>query len=224
MSTNVSSEPKIAVVDYKLGNMYSVLQACKSEGLNAEVVASPDGLNAYDGIILPGVGAYGDAMENLKTSGMAEALFESAHAGTPILGICLGMQLLVSKSEEFGDSEGLGLIPGAAKKLPRVQSRSKNMEAKIPLVGWNRIVLSREGKVGSADLFKGSTSSDFYYFVHSFHVANVPEEYVVSTSFHEDFEYISAIRKSNIVGYQFHPEKSADQGKMLYRNWAASFV
>ena len=198
----------LAIVDYNMGNLASVMNACKLIGVDAIIEKDPSKLNKYDRIILPGVGAYKDAMEHLKTTGMHDAVKNFANTGKPTLGICLGMQLLFESSQEFGFTQGLDLIPG---KVVAFDKKKMNMdEHKIPHVGWNK-AFNKKSK-----LFNG-LENPYLYFVHSFH-ALTSEKYTIATT-HYGYDFASAVQKDNIYGFQPHPEKSHDNGIQILKNF-----
>lgn len=198
----------VAIVDYNMGNLASVYNACKLIDAKATIVKDPAKLKEFDRVILPGVGAFGDAMEHLKSTGMYDAVKEFASSGKPIIGICLGMQLLFESSEEFGDTQGLGLIPG--KVVAFDKSKMDMDDHKVPHVGWNKIFSN------SNKLFEG-LENPYLYFVHSFHV-KTEERYTIGTT-HYGYDFVSAVQKDNIYGLQPHPEKSHDNGIQILKNF-----
>jgi glutamine amidotransferase len=199
----------IALIDYNVGNLSSVKNALDKLGKEERLVSDPNEVKKYDALILPGVGAFGDAMNSLRKSGLDEAIIEFAKSGKPILGICLGMQLLLSSSEEFGTHEGLGLIEGKVKKFDK---QSMNEKLKIPHMGWNRLYQHK-----NSPLFSGLEESFYLYFVHSFH-AVCDEKYVIGSS-NYGYRFVSAINKDNIFGIQPHPEKSHKNGLKILNNF-----
>lgn len=199
----------IGIVDYKMGNLASVKSAFRLLGVEAVVESDPQKLSGYEKLILPGVGAYGDAMQHLKQSGMDEAVKEYAKSGQWMLGICLGMQLLFEQSEEYGITEGLGLIPG--KVVGFDQSRFTT-PLKVPHMGWNKIFLHHHSK-----LFEGLDESFYLYFVHSFHAVTDPK-YTIGTTVY-GYEFTSAVQHENILGFQPHPEKSHTNGLKILENF-----
>jgi len=198
----------IGIVDYNMGNLASVINACKLIGVEAKIESDPKKLNEYDKIILPGVGAYKDAMQSLKSTGMYDAVKACANTNKPILGICLGMQLLFDSSEEFGLTQGLGLIPG--KIIAFDKSKMDMNEHKIPHVGWNK-AFNKKSK-----LFEG-LENPYLYFVHSYH-AVCEDKYTIATT-HYGYDFTSAVQKDNIYGFQPHPEKSHDNGIQILKNF-----
>ena len=198
----------VAIVDYNMGNLASVFNACKLIGVDAHIVSNPDELKNYGRVILPGVGAFGDAMEHLESTGMKKAVLDFAASGKPIIGICLGMQLLFESSEEFGDHKGLGLIPG---KVIAFDKAKMNMEEhKVPHVGWNKLFNK------PSPLFNTLTNP-YLYFVHSFH-AVTDNKYIIGRT-HYGYDFTSAVNKDNIYGFQPHPEKSHDNGIQILKNF-----
>ncbi len=198
----------IAIIDYNMGNLRSVQNAFDKIGTETKIVKDPDKLIGFDKVILPGVGAFGDAMEHLKETGMQEAIGTYAKSGKPMLGVCLGMQLLFEKSEEFGNHEGLGLIEGEVKSFDTTKFQTP---LKVPHMGWNDII------VEESPLFQGLPKSFYLYFVHSFHVV-CEEKYTIGKT-HYGYDFPSAVQKENIYGFQPHPEKSHENGLKILQNF-----
>jgi glutamine amidotransferase len=198
-----------------MGNLASVINAFAKVGVNATLESDPTKLDQYDKLILPGVGAFGDAMEHLKSNGMDEAVITYAKSGKPLLGICLGMQLLFESSEEFGAHEGLGLIPG---KVVAFDESKFDHPQKVPHMGWNELfqVSSEEGGRRSA-LFSNLPDDFYLYFVHSFH-AVCDDKYAIGKT-HYGYEFVSAVQNGNIYGIQPHPEKSHENGLKIIENF-----
>lgn len=195
---------KIAILNYNIGNLSSVKNALDTLGVQARIISNANEVGKFDKLILPGVGAFGDAMAHLRQSGMDEAIKDFAKSGKYLLGICLGMQLLFTKSYEFGEFRGLDLLQGEVVKF---QSNS----LKIPQMGWNRIEIVRD-----CVLLSGIQNGAFLYFVHSFYVPKNP----YCTALCEYGESFSAIvQKENIFGIQPHPEKSAESGLKILQNF-----
>jgi len=198
----------VAIVDYNMGNLASVYNACKLLDTKAKIVSDPNKIKEFDRVILPGVGAFADAMEHLQQTGMIDAVKEFAASGKPIIGICLGMQLLFESSEEFGLNDGLGLIPG---RVIAFDKSKMNMEDhKVPHMGWNR-VFNKESK-----LFDG-LQDPYLYFVHSYH-AVTEDKYTIGKTVY-GYEFTSVVNKDNIYGFQPHPEKSHDNGIKILENF-----
>lgn len=216
----------VAIVDCALGNLFSIRQALTHVGLLAEISHDIDTIKSAAAVVLPGIGAFGDAMRALRETGLDRALREFAATGRPLIGICLGMQLLFSESNEFGKHQGLGLIEGDVVRFPEPQG--EYLEAyprlKIPLIGWNQLVRETDG--GAAANFEGSLLSGlpqgtFMYFLHSYYVrpADLESVMLTRTQFGELF-YCSALRQDNIQAFQFHPERSGEDGLRVFRNLA----
>jgi glutamine amidotransferase len=200
----------IGIVDYNMGNLASVINAFAKIGTDATLESDPKKLEQYDKLILPGVGAFGDAIKHLKSNGMDEAVIDYAKSGKPLLGICLGMQLLFESSEEFGAHKGLGLIPG---KVQAFDEHTFDHPQKVPHMGWNELFVQKESALFS-DLKK-----DFYlYFVHSYHVV-CDDTYAIGKT-HYGYEFVSAVQNGNIYGIQPHPEKSHENGLKIIENFA----
>ncbi|SFV67301.1 Imidazole glycerol phosphate synthase amidotransferase subunit [hydrothermal vent metagenome] len=200
----------IGIVDYHMGNLASVINAFKKTGADTRLESDPSKLKQYDKLILPGVGAFGDAMEHLQRNGMDEAVKTFTQSGKPLLGICLGMQLLFESSEEFGSTEGLGLIPG---KVVAFDESKFDHPLKVPHMGWNEIFVQKE-----TALFD-SLPDDFYlYFVHSYH-AVCNDRYAIGKT-HYGYEFVSAVQNENIYGIQPHPEKSHENGLKIIENFS----
>jgi glutamine amidotransferase len=210
----MSGAPRIAIVDFGMGNLFSVSQACRTVGLEPIITDSPAIVEGADGVILPGVGAFGDAMAVLRVRGVADALRRVAASGTPLFGICLGMQLLMNESEEFGRHEGLGLIRGTVRRFP---SHDGEARVKVPQMGWNRI--APVGGWGGTAL-EGIAPGSYAYFVHSYYVQPEERGVVLAETTYGGLTYCSALRAGNIHAFQFHPEKSGEDGISMYRNLA----
>ncbi|BBG65086.1 imidazole glycerol phosphate synthase amidotransferase subunit [Hydrogenimonas sp.] len=199
----------VAIIDYRMGNLASVRNALAKIGADSAVVSDPHEVKKYERVLLPGVGAFGDAMVHLRERGMDEAVKEFASSGKPMLGICLGMQLLFSKSLEFGIHEGLALIPG---EVVPFDPNLFDTPHKIPHMGWNELFVQRDTPILS-DLPK-----EFYlYFVHSFHAVTT-DEYAIGRTWY-GYEFVSAVQNGNIFGIQPHPEKSHNNGLKILKNF-----
>ncbi len=222
MPPSEPSAPIAAIVDYGMGNLFSVKRACESVGLHAAVTSSQEDVLRAEVVILPGVGAFGDAMDALRSLGLVDALHESVRRGKLLVGVCLGLQLLMDESEEFGCHRGLGLIPGDVVRLdPRTES---GRMLKVPQVGWNRIFKTSAQSSWKETLLQGIDEGAYMYFVHSFRVRPADPGVVLSTTRYGLSEFCSSVRRGNIFGCQFHPERSASHGLQLYRNLATQLV
>ena len=195
----------IAIIDYGMGNLFSLSSSLKSLGYEVEITADPDRLRAADKLFLPGVGAFRDAQERLFSTGLADVIRELAAEGKPLMGICLGMQLLFDKSYEYGEYEGLGLIPGTV--VPMEGSIAP--ELKIPQIGWNALHFAGLEHPAFADTKEG----EFVYFVHSYYATDCAPYVVATTEYSK--ELTAAVAKDNVCGCQFHPEKSGEVGLRL---------
>jgi glutamine amidotransferase len=209
---------KVVILDYQLGNLFSVKQACDVVGMHSKVSSDKNEIADADAIILPGVGAFKEAMYNLKVLDIIEPLKDFVLSGKPLFGICLGLQLLFTESEEFGSNGGLNFISGSIKKF--TNAPTLNINAKVPHIGWNTIEDTNNtfGKTALKDI----SNNEFVYFVHSYYVNVANENVVLSRTTYEGVEFCSSItNNSNIFATQFHPEKSGIKGVSIYKNWAS---
>lgn len=200
----------IGIIDYGMGNLFSVSKALERLGAPYFISEDKDKLLQADALILPGVGAFKDAMEKLRKTGLTEMISVFVDSGRPLLGICLGMQLLFESSEEYGYSEGLNLLPGKVVRFPGITGDGTTY--KVPHMGWNKLHFKRESFVTS-DL-----DDDFVYFVHSYYADTKEEVIIASCSY--DKEVPAVVGKNNVFGMQFHPEKSSKLGMQLLSNFA----
>jgi glutamine amidotransferase len=200
--------PTVAIVDYGVGNLRSVRRGLEHAGATVEVTGDPARIVAAGGVVLPGVGAFAPAVGRLRDTGLDDVLVELARAGRPLLGVCLGYQLLFELSYEDGRHPGLGLLPGPVRRLPPVN--------KVPHMGWNRV-----RQVRPDVLFEGIADRDWFYFVHSYYPELKIGSEVVGTA---DYGRTLAVvaRRGSVAGTQFHPEKSGAAGLRLYANFVAS--
>ncbi len=199
----------IAIIDYGVGNLFSLVSSLRAIGSDAVVTGDASVLRSADRLILPGVGAFGDAAAKLRATGLDQVVLEEAAAGKPLLGICLGMQLLFDVSYEFGEHRGLGLIPGAIRPISDVIPK----DYKIPHIGWNALQFTRE-----TPLFSRIKDGDFVYFVHSFYGVDCEESTVAVSEY--GVPLTAAVAKGRIYGCQFHPEKSGNVGLAILRAFA----
>ena len=210
------SNKLVVILDYQLGNLFSVKQACDRIGLTTIISSQKTDIAKADGIILPGVGAFAEAMNNMRKLDLEEPLKDFVDAEKPLFGVCLGQQLLFTESEEFGTAKGLDFIPGIIKKFPPYTLL--NDLVKVPQIGWNHIYERDVSWKGTplADIRQNS----YVYFVHSYFVVPSNTENVLTVTNYEGLEYCSAvIKKPNIFATQFHPEKSGELGLGIYSTW-----
>ena len=190
----------LAIVDYGVGNLFSLRSSFAAIGVEAVVSSDPAALRSADKIVLPGVGAFGDAARKLRESGLADVVIEEAKRGKPLLGICLGMQLLFDRSYEYGEHAGLGLIPGNVRPIADVIPG----DYKIPHIGWNALHLKEN------PLWEHILPGDYVYFVHSFYAADCEDSVIASAEY--GAALTAAVARGNVFGCQFHPEKSGNVG------------
>ena len=199
-----------AIIDYGVGNLFSLSGGFHEIGVETEITNDPARIQAADRVVLPGVGAFGDAMEKLKATGLIEILRQEAEK-KPFLGICLGMQLLFEKSYEYGEHAGLGFISGIVSGL-REDLENKNL--KVPHMGWNALKITRQD-----DLLKYTRDGEYVYYVHSFYAKDCKED-TLAISEYGNIAVTGVVRKNLICGTQFHPEKSGDTGLNILRAFA----
>ena len=197
----------IAIIDYGVGNLFSLKSSFAAIGAEAVVTADEAVIDAADRIILPGVGAFEDAARKLRESGMADVVRQQAAAGKPIMGICLGMQLLFDKSYEYGEHQGLGLIPGAVRPIREVIPT----DYKVPHIGWNALSFAGE----KSRLFQYVKEGDCVYFVHSYYAADCAEAVTATAEYGAPLT--ASVEKGNVYGCQFHPEKSGKVGLSILK-------
>jgi len=197
----------IAIIDYGMGNLASVKNAFLKLGYEADITSRPDEILAAEKVVLPGVGAFADAIKNIRDLGIDKTLFEVVKRETPLLGICLGMQLLLSESDEDGKHKGLDIISGRVEKF--------NIPAayKVPQIGWNSIEINPASKI-----LAGIPSGSYFYFVHSYYAAP-DDEAVVAARTEYGMKFVSVIEKGQIFAAQFHPEKSSEMGLKILKNF-----
>lgn len=222
---NIPNRPKVAIINYGLGNLFSVKQACERNNMTGFVTFKPDEIRSSDAVILPGVGAFSAAMTVLRRLHLIDVIKEEILSGKPFIGICLGMQLLMERSYEFGECEGLGIIKGTAVNFDKPKDKSSNT-LKVPQIGWNTIY-GANGH-GPQDPWENSPLSgleknEFMYFVHSYYVQPNDKEVCLSFSRYGDIEFCSSLLRKNIFACQFHPERSGPQGLKVY-NALRSFI
>ena len=197
----------VAIIDYGVGNLFSLKSSMEAIGAKTVVTGDADVLRMAEKIILPGVGAFEDAIRKLKETGLDTVIKEEAAKGKPIMGICLGMQMLLDKSFEYGEHQGLGLIKGEVRPIDEVIPKGM----KIPHIGWNALKLNEN----KHEIFKYINSGDFVYFVHSYYGAKCGDSVIATAEYGADIT--AAVAKDNVCGCQFHPEKSGDVGLKILK-------
>ncbi len=196
----------IAIIDYGVGNLFSLISSFKKIGADITVTSDPEIIKSADGIILPGVGAFADAAKKLRDSGLDKVIIDEANRGKKLMGICLGMQMLFEKSFEYGEHKGLGLLKGNI--IPMQNTIPPNL--KIPHIGWNALHFTRQ-----SPLFKYINADDCVYFVHSYYAADCDDSVIATAEYGK--ELTAAVQMGNICGCQFHPEKSGEVGLNILR-------
>lgn len=214
----VTVQPRVAIVDYGLGNLFSIRQACARAGLDTVLVSEASGVAAAHALILPGVGAFGDAMATLRRLDLVAAIQDFAASGRPLMGICLGVQLLMSRSFEFGEHQGLNIIRGDVRHLGTPVLGARPL--KVPQIGWNGIVPapSPGREEWSGTMLEGIARNEHMYFIHSYVVVPDDSAVVLSTSRYGDQVFCSSVQSGRIFACQFHPERSGPAGLAVYQN------
>lgn len=205
----------ITIIDYEMGNLRSVEKAFESLGFEVRVSADPNDIKSADKVVLPGVGAFRDCINNLRVGGFVEPLLAHVKSGKPMLGICVGMQMLFDESEEFGTHKGLGLIPGKVVRFPSGMIENDE-RLKVPHMGWNNLLIRKD-----SPLFNQVKDESFVYFVHSYYCEAGNRDDVAAGCRYGDVEFCASIWRDNIMATQFHPEKSQDVGLQIFKNFAA---
>ena len=203
----------IAVIDYGVGNLFSLLSSLKYVGLDTKLTNDIEEIKNAKGIILPGVGAFRDAIGNLEKYGLKETLINEVKNGKPFLGICLGMQMLFEKSYEYGEYEGLGLINGTVEEIKKYIP--ENSDLKIPHMGWNSLIINERFK--DDKILKDVDNNEYVYYVHSYFAKTDMKNIVAYSEYGTKIPGI--VKNENVYGMQFHPEKSGDTGLKLLKNW-----
>lgn len=207
----------VTILDYGAGNLFSVRKALEKCGANVILSSDPDVLLSSDRIVLPGVGAFGGAMSELQRLGLIEALQKFAQSGRPLLGICLGMQLLFDESEEFGLNLGLGLIPGRVIPIPKMASNGDRL--KIPHIGWVSLNPSNSSNPWKDTILSSIVPDDCVYFVHSFMALPTNTSDQLASCFYGGHAIAAVVMHGNIIGCQFHPEKSGKVGLSILQGF-----
>lgn len=208
---------KVAIVDYGLGNLFSVNSACELVGLDAVITSDVETVRKSDAVILPGVGAFGTAMDTLRETNLLDSIFDFVKTGKPFFGICLGMQLMFTESDEFGTNKGFDFIKGKIVKFP--ERNAEGSIIRVPQIQWNQIWQNKK-EIWNASPLRNIEDGSYMQFVHSYYAVPEDTNTILSFSEYEGVRYASAVIKDNLVGMQYHPEKSADKGILIYQNWA----
>ena len=204
----------VAIIDYKMSNLFSVQAACEKVGLSSTITSEKNEILDAKVAILPGVGAFGEAMKYLSDLKLDDTIFQIVDSGKPFVGICLGLQLLFDSSEEFGDYSGLGLIKGKVKKFKFYSNNT--IKYPVPQIGWNKI--KQIDASWEDSILCNNNNDDFMYFVHSYFVEPENDNIMLSKTTYGNTEYCSSIQQNNIFACQFHPEKSGEIGINIYKN------
>ena len=203
----------ITIIDYQMGNLRSVAKAFDSLGFNARISADPRAIGTSDKLVLPGVGAFRDCINNLRQAGFVDPLLKHIAAGKPLLGICVGMQMLFDESQEFGIHQGLALVPGKVLRFPSGMSEAGE-RLKVPHMGWNNLDIQKQ-----SPLFTNVRNRSFVYFVHSYYCAAENPADSAATCRYGDVEFCASIWRDNLMATQFHPEKSQNVGLKIFKNF-----
>ena len=198
----------LAIIDYGVGNLFSLKSSIEAIGVESVITSDADIIKQADHIILPGVGAFGDAIDKLRQTGLDKTVLECAAAGKPLLGICVGMQMLFAKDYEYGEHDGLKLIPGEVRDIREIIDPS----LKVPEIGWNALRLTKESK-----LYKGVADGSYVYFVHSYSAVKCEPYISALTDYSTDIT--ASVESGNVYGTQFHPEKSGPVGLKILKNF-----
>ena len=210
---------RVIVIDYGVVNIKNVIRGFQRVGANVESSKDPDCVYHADRVVLPGVGAFAAGMTELEAQGMDDALKEVAKAGRPILGICLGMQMLLDQSTEHGQHAGLGLISGLVLPIPNDSGEEGRPKRKVPHIGWNAVVYPTHMTSWEDTCLDNTAPGSFFYFVHSYMVSPNSATTIVAQCVYQDLSLVAAIKKENITGLQFHPERSGPVGLEILRRF-----
>lgn len=211
---------KVVIIDYKLGNLFSVKHACDHVGINSVVSSDASFISKADALILPGVGAFKEGIHNLNDLGLSSIIIEKVKQGTPLFGICLGLQMLFTESEEFGNTNGLDIISG---KIIRFPNLIDSLEIKVPQIGWNKIN-QQNTESWKASPLSSIEDGSFMYFVHSYYAKPDKKAEILTHTNYGGLKYCSAVfNNENVFATQFHPEKSGKKGVDIYRKWAKNY-
>jgi glutamine amidotransferase len=212
-----SNGVRVAIIDYQMGNLFSVEHACSFVGMTPNITSDRREILSADAALLPGVGAFGEAMANLHRLDLVGTIQDFIASKRPLLGICLGMQLLFDSSEEFGITKGLAIIPGSVVHFPKVNNRGEKI--RVPHMGWNRVYASSDDDSWNIPLMNGIAINEYMYFIHSYFCVPASAAERICLTTYDTVEFCSAVRHGNVFAAQFHPEKSGEQGVAIYRNF-----
>jgi len=210
----------VLLVDYGVGNLLSVSRALQAVGGEVEQTGDPARIRAAGRVVLPGVGAFGGCMEELRKRGLVEPLQDYARSGRPLLGICVGMQILFETGEEFGRQDGLAILPGTVRAIPA--TNAAGARRKIPHIGWNGLRPARSGNGWPAGILADTKPGDAAYFVHSFAAEPAAEADLLATTDYDGYAIAAAVGRGSVTGCQFHPEKSGPVGLAMLRRFLSS--
>lgn len=210
----------IGIIDYGSGNIFSLLKAFQHLGFRTEVSSNPTKVTDFSHLVIPGVGAFSSAMELLCTGGFIDPIHDAIKRGTPILAICVGMQILFDSSEEFGHHEGLGLISGNVSRISETDHYGNLLP--VPHIGWSETFCNKYSVTqGKFDLFRGLENTQKFYYLHSYAANVVDEGAIIAKTLYGGLPIVAAVQLGNVFGTQFHPEKSASAGLHLLRNFGS---
>jgi len=210
---------EVVIVDYGMGNIKSVQRGLERVGSTAILSSNPEVIAKADRLVLPGVGAFADGMRGMEEAGLIDAVLRFARTGNPLLGICLGMQMLLEQSQEYGNHHGLGLIPGDVIEIP--QKDGDNFHRKTPHIGWNALQPATSGDGWQQTCLSGTTIDAFFYFVHSFMAHPKSDTDLLAQCDYNGFPVTAAVKKDNVTGLQFHPEKSGEAGLNILQQFVS---
>ena len=209
----MSNSPVVGIIDTGTSNIKSVIYACQTSNMDIKIIDSKFNIDNYQGLIVPGIGSFNVVMNNLKSKKLDINILEYLNKSKPAFFICVGMQILFSKSFEFGEHKGLEVFKGKVKKI--ISSEKKNSQKRnIPMIGWNKLIKKNNSKI-----FTNLSSDEFFYFTHSFYADPEEKKIISTTTNYSGFEYCSSISNKNIFATQFHPEKSGESGIKIYKNF-----
>jgi len=208
------ARPRVAIVDYEMGNLFSVARACEAGGMVPHLAPTPDLVRDADAVILPGVGGMPHAMTVLRATGLADAILEAADRSTPMLAVCLGMQLLMARGTENSEHEGLGLVAGDVVRFDGHDATGTRL--RVPHIGWNTVTRTGAAAGREADLLGAVPDGTHFYFVHSYYVRPTDASVIAGLTSYGDVTFCSALVSGNVMACQFHPERSGPRGLQVY--------